>query len=194
METVNYNQCIIYTIHSANLFLMGVILNKLMRNNVAFMLQDVPNKITSSMDPIHHIGINMIIFWQKYQKLIKADLDMARNILNEQFSLIIAGDVPILSENKKTGVVINFFNKKCRFPIGSLKLAYEYNLPLIVLIPFSEKVYSPYKFKIKKILLKGNFQLDMQNIYNFIEKIIRDYPSVWLGWAFWDKLKEKDYE
>lgn len=177
-EMVRQQQCIICTLHSANLFLMGALLH-ILKCKVSFMLAMIPEQIPEHANPLHKNGIKMIIAWNKWQSLINANRQQAREVLSQGYSLIMAPDTPGYINH---GVVVSMFDKKIWVPVGAAKLAIEFNLPIVIAIPWAKKITDQYEIVTTKFYPNDDFRSSMATIFLQAEKVILKNPACWLGW------------
>lgn len=171
-------QCIICTLHSANLFLMGALLD-ILKCRVAFMLALIPDQIPEHANPLHQNGIRMIMGWNKWQYLIKANMQQAREVISQGYSLIMAPDTPGYSNR---GVMVSMFGMKIWVPVGAAKLASEFDIPIVVAIPWAKNALAKYEVSTSLLSSNHDLQLSMANFFSQAETAISRNYACWAGW------------
>lgn len=177
-------QTVICTLHSANLFTMGALIHS-MQIPLSFMVAIIPESMPDGTNPLHENGIRMLMKWQKWQSLIPANMQAARAALKDGNSIVMAVDTP---GYKDRGVIVNLFNQQIWVPVGAAKLAQEFNLPIIVAIPWASSVTSLYEVDIEVIDTSGTPHKVMQQIFLAAEKTILKNPACWMGWLCLEQM------
>ncbi len=178
-------QCIICTLHSSNMFLMAALF-EILFGKISIMLSIIPDKAIEEGSPTHRSGVNMVYNWKKWQELTPASIEAARQTLERGFSLIMACDTP---PHNNRGKSISMWGRSFRMPTGAVRLAQEFNLPLLILIPWAPTCTAPYKIEGKMIDATRTIEGAMMEIFEFAQKTILLNPSCWLGWLYLSKLE-----
>ncbi len=184
---IDGDQCIICTLHSANMFLMTALL-QLIYNNVSMMLSLIPEHPVCQGPPIHLSGWNMILEWKKWQKLTKASMEAARKALNQGYSLVMACDTP---PNRERGVIVNMWERSFIMPAGAAKLASEFKLPLVMLVPWASGCTAPYRIEGERFEPGAGMHEVMQKVFEVAEATILLNPACWLGWLYISGLERE---
>ncbi len=171
-------QAVICTLHSANLFALAALLY-LLHQNITMILAIIPESMPAGTNPLHENGIRMLMSWKDRQPLIPANMQAARKTLREGNSICLAPDTP---GYKDKGIMVNFFNQTIWVPVGAAKLAQEFDLPIIVAIPWARNSTSKYEVVIQEIDTCGTLKQVMQRIFQVAEQAILKNPACWMGW------------
>lgn len=177
-------QTIVCTLHSANLFVLAALLY-LLHKNLTMLVAIIPTSMPAGTNPLHENGIRMLMSWKNRQPLIPANIQTARKTLQKGNSLLLAPDVP---GYKDKGVVITIFDQSIWVPVGAAKLAQEFDLPIIVAIPWARSLTSKYEVIVQEIDSDGTLQQVMQRIFHVAEQAILKNPTCWMGWLYLNQM------
>jgi lauroyl/myristoyl acyltransferase len=130
--------------------------------------------------------------WRKTGRFVfiqdKNVFPRCRDILNSGGSLIIAPDTPFFSSRN---VTVEFMGKKTGIAPGIGALARSCNTGVLAVCPWAENCRQPYRMSVKPIL-STDISLIIREVFSFFQDCIRQHPSCWQGWLYWDQMDHKE--
>ena len=186
-RTLRSDTYLIATAHTSGIFLLIALLDAL-NLTTPFICMNMMNMPWEKATPFQRACQDMWVYWTKFQPLMYVDegntIQKSRDILRSNRSLALACDVP----QHLRGGVVRLFNLKVRIPFGASRLANESQKPILVAIPWTDKVINPYRIYMTKIFPSGNIKQDMKFIMEDMECAINKNPSCWNGWLYLDRM------
>lgn len=68
---------------------------------------------------------------------------------------------------------------------GAAVLSQEFNLPMLLVMPWASHCDDQYRIKLKMIAPELSVKEKMEEYFNTLEEVIRHHPACWSGWLYY---------
>jgi lauroyl/myristoyl acyltransferase len=177
---------IIVTAHTGNIYLNCDIVNQL-RPGTPIVSMDMTSLNAKHATPLQKRAVKAFSVWKQRQTHITLNsgqvMPRCRKLLETGQSLMIAPDTHYSGKHAMSTSFAGFDDFKVG--PGAAVLSQEFNLPMLIVIPWAAHSDAPYKIKLKTIAPELSVKEKMEDYFSTLEQIIQQNPACWSGWLYY---------